>query len=194
MLVKGVRMYGKADLRFETFDIGEMGEEELLARVVTDSLCMSTYKAALQGSDHRAVPDGIDRSPVVIGHEFCAVVEKVGARADTDLRVGDVFTVQPKMFLEGEIRGPGYSFGAYGGDITHIRAAPRAAAISCPIAAGAISAPPSPSRIPASSAPCARNITSRPITSATSWARAPAVAWPCWPAAAPWASAWPSAP
>ncbi len=121
MLVKGVRMYGKADLRFETFDIGEMGEEELLARVVTDSLCMSTYKAALQGSDHRAVPDGIDRSPVVIGHEFCAVVEKVGARADTDLRVGDVFTVQPKMFLEGEIRGPGYSFGAYGGDITHIR-------------------------------------------------------------------------
>lgn len=121
MLVKGVRMYGKADLRFETFDIGEMGEEELLARVVTDSLCMSTYKAALQGSDHRAVPDGIDRNPVVIGHEFCAVVEKVGARADTDLRVGDVFTVQPKMFLEGEIRGPGYSFGAYGGDITHIR-------------------------------------------------------------------------
>lgn len=121
MLVKGVRMYGKADLRFETFDIGEMGEEELLARVVTDSLCMSTYKAALQGSDHRAVPDGIDRNPVVIGHEFCAVVEKVSARADTDLRVGDVFTVQPKMFLEGEIRGPGYSFGAYGGDITHIR-------------------------------------------------------------------------
>lgn len=56
MLVKGVRMYGKSDLRFETFDIGEMGEEELLARVVTDSLCMSTHKAALQGSDHRAVP------------------------------------------------------------------------------------------------------------------------------------------
>ncbi len=121
MLVKGVRMYGKSDLRFETFDIGEMGEEELLARVVTDSLCMSTHKAALQGSDHRAVPDGIDQNPVVVGHEFCAVVEKVGARAATDLRVGDVFTVQPKMFLDGEVRGPGYSFAAYGGDITHIR-------------------------------------------------------------------------
>ena len=121
MIVRGVRMYGKSDLRFEEFDIGEMGEEELLARVVTDSLCMSTHKAALQGSAHRAVPDGIDRHPVVIGHEFCAVVEKVGARAATDLRVGDLFTVQPKMFLNGEIRGPGYSFAAYGGDITHIR-------------------------------------------------------------------------
>lgn len=121
MIVKGVRLYGKSDLRFEEFDIGEIHEDELLAKVITDSLCMSSYKAALQGSDHRAIPDHIDQQPIIIGHELCAIVERVGSEAATSLKPGDVFTVQPKMLLNGEVRGPGYSFPTYGGDVTYIR-------------------------------------------------------------------------
>ena len=39
---------------------------------------MSSYKAAIQGSKHKRVPDDIDKNPVILGHEFAGVIEKVG--------------------------------------------------------------------------------------------------------------------
>ena len=35
---------------------------------------MSSYKAVLQGKEHKRVPDNIDTNPIIIGHEFCAEV------------------------------------------------------------------------------------------------------------------------
>ena len=46
-------------------------EDEILARVVSDSICMSSHKAAKQGADHERVPKDIARNPTIIGHEFC---------------------------------------------------------------------------------------------------------------------------
>ncbi len=40
MKTRAVRLYGKKDLS-DTFDIPEPGANEILAKVVTDSLCMS---------------------------------------------------------------------------------------------------------------------------------------------------------
>ena len=120
MKVKAVRLYGVNDIRFEEFDLRDIGEDELLASVMTDSLCMSTYKAVLQGSGHRCVPDDIATNPVLIGHEFCGRVEKVGTAFQDRIHVGDLFTVQPKMVDGDTIKGPGYSFPYYGGDATHI--------------------------------------------------------------------------
>lgn len=120
MKVKAVRLYGVNDIRFEEFDLRDIGEDELLASVMTDSLCMSTYKAVLQGSGHRCVPDDIAVNPVLIGHEFCGRVEKVGTAFQDRIHVGDLFTVQPKMVDGDTIKGPGYSFPYYGGDATHI--------------------------------------------------------------------------
>ena len=119
MKTKAVRLYGKNDLRYEEFELRALRKGELLARVVTDSLCMSTHKAMLQGSDHRCVPGDIAERPVITGHEFCAVVEAVGTDVE-GWAAGDIFTVQPKMYIDGALCGPGYSFPEYGGDATHI--------------------------------------------------------------------------
>ena len=45
MKTKAVRLYGKEDLRLEEFDLPEIKEDEILARVVSDSICMSSYKS-----------------------------------------------------------------------------------------------------------------------------------------------------
>lgn len=45
MKTKAVRLYGKEDLRLDEFDLPEMKEDEILAHIISDSVCMSTYKA-----------------------------------------------------------------------------------------------------------------------------------------------------
>jgi threonine dehydrogenase-like Zn-dependent dehydrogenase len=49
MKTTALRLYGKRDLRLETFALPEMQDDEILARVVTDSLCLSSWKEANQG-------------------------------------------------------------------------------------------------------------------------------------------------
>ena len=49
MKTKAVRIYGVHDLRLEEFELPSMGEDEIQARIITDSLCMSTYKVQNQG-------------------------------------------------------------------------------------------------------------------------------------------------
>ena len=56
MKTKAVRLYGKEDLRLEEFELPEIKDDEILASVVSDSICMSTFKAAEQGPDHKRVP------------------------------------------------------------------------------------------------------------------------------------------
>ena len=63
MKTKAVRLYGKNDLRVEAFELPAMGEDEILAKVVSDSLCMSSYKAATQGTDHKRIPDDVAENP-----------------------------------------------------------------------------------------------------------------------------------
>ena len=65
MKVTGLRMYGVNDLRVETFDLRDITDDEILVKIYTDSLCMSSYKAAIQGSKHKRVPDDIS----IIGYD-----------------------------------------------------------------------------------------------------------------------------
>ena len=44
MKTKAVRIYGVHDLRLEEFELPEMGEDEIQARIITDSLCLSPGK------------------------------------------------------------------------------------------------------------------------------------------------------
>ena len=67
MKTKAVRLYGKNDLRIEEFELPPIREDEILAKVVSDSLCMSSYKAAIQGRDHKRIPDDVAENPVMIG-------------------------------------------------------------------------------------------------------------------------------
>ncbi len=115
-----VRMHGKKDLRLETFELPEIGEDEILAHVVSDSICMSSYKAAMQGSDHKRVPTDIGAHPVIIGHEFCGELVKVGAKWKDRYREGDRFVIQPALNYKGSLDAPGYSYRFVGGDATYV--------------------------------------------------------------------------
>ena len=74
MKTKAVRIYGKNDLRLEEFELQVIKKDEILAHIISDSICMSSYKAAIQGSDHKRVPKDIDKNPTIIGHEFCGEI------------------------------------------------------------------------------------------------------------------------
>lgn len=54
MKTTALRLYGKRDLRTETFDLPEMQEDEILATVVTDSLCLSSPKEANLGENYKS--------------------------------------------------------------------------------------------------------------------------------------------
>lgn len=120
MKTKAVRLYGKNDLRLEEFELPALGGDEILARVVSDSLCMSSYKAATQGAEHKRVPDNVAENPVIIGHEFCGELVEVGEKWKKDFKAGQKFAIQPALNYEGSLDAPGYSYGYIGGDATYI--------------------------------------------------------------------------
>ena len=124
MKTKAVRLYGKKDLRLEEFDLPPIKEDEILAKVVSDSLCMSSYKAASQGSDHKRVPDDINENPIIIGHEFAGELLEVGPKWAHKFKVGDKFSIQPAIYNDngpvGLLSAPGYSYKYVGGDATYV--------------------------------------------------------------------------
>ncbi len=121
MITKAVRMYGKNDLRLEEFELPQIKHDEILAHVISDSICMSTYKAAIQGIDHKRVPKDIDISPVIVGHEFCGEIVEVGEKWRAQFRPGDKFTIQPALNQKDKpYETPGYSFKYIGGSATYI--------------------------------------------------------------------------
>ena len=120
MRTRAVRLYGKRDLRLEEFELPPMQDDEILAQVISDSLCMSSYKAAQQGADHKRVPDDIDIHPTIIGHEFSGIILEVGKKWQHKFSSGQKFSIQPAMAQTGSLDAPGYSFRYIGGDATHI--------------------------------------------------------------------------
>jgi len=120
MKTKAVRLYGKKDLRLEEFELPEMKDDEILAQVISDSICMSSHKAALQGSDHKRVPNDIHINPTIIGHEFAGVILQVGKKWKHRFSPGQKFSIQPAMAHTGTLDAPGYSYRYIGGDATHI--------------------------------------------------------------------------
>jgi threonine dehydrogenase-like Zn-dependent dehydrogenase len=120
MRTKAVRMYGKRDLRLEEFDLPAIKEDEILAEVVSDSICLSTWKAAEQGTEHKRVPGDIAENPVIVGHEFCGRLLEVGAKWKGQFRAGEKFAIQPALNYKGTLFSPGYSYRFIGGAATHI--------------------------------------------------------------------------
>ncbi|MBE6391050.1 MAG: L-sorbose 1-phosphate reductase [Lentisphaerae bacterium] len=120
MKTTAVRLYGKEDLRLETFDLPEITENEILARIISDSICMSSFKAAEQGAAHKRVPDDVADNPIIIGHEFCGEIVEVGAKWQDQFKAGDRFAIQPAINYKGSLAAPGYSYKYIGGDATYI--------------------------------------------------------------------------
>ena len=113
---KAVRMHGQNDLRLDTFELPEIREDEILVKIVSDSICMSSYKAAIQGTRHKRVPEDIAEHPPIVGHEFCGVIERVGAKWADAFAPGEKFVIQPAISYRGTQMTPGYAFEYCGGD------------------------------------------------------------------------------
>ena len=120
MKTRAVRIHGKNDLRLDEFELPPLKDDEILAQVISDSLCMSSYKAAKQGPDHKRVPDDVDKNPTIIGHEFCGKIVEVGGKWKPQFKAGSKFSIQPALNYKGSPDAPGYSFRWIGGNATHI--------------------------------------------------------------------------
>lgn len=120
MKTKAVRLYGKGDLRLEEFELPAIKDDEILAKIVSDSICMSSYKAQKQGADHKRVPDDIAENPIIIGHEFSGEIVEVGSKWCNEFKAGERFSIQPALNYKGSLDAPGYSFRYIGGDATYI--------------------------------------------------------------------------
>lgn len=121
MKTKAVRLYGKNDLRLEEFDLPDIKEDEILAHVISDTICMSSHKATIQGNEHKRIPKDIDKNPVIIGHEFCGEIIEVGSKWKNKFKTGNKFSIQPAINKkENPLIAPGYSYQYFGGNATNI--------------------------------------------------------------------------
>lgn len=120
MKTKAVRLYGKEDLRLEEFELPVIKSDEILASVVTDSICMSTWKLAKQGENHKKSPNDLNKNPIIVGHEFCGEILEVGSKWKDKYTVGEKYVVQANLNLPDSPAAPGYSYPYTGGDATYI--------------------------------------------------------------------------
>lgn len=119
MKTKAVRMYGTRDLRLEEFELPEIKDDEILVKIMSDSICMSTYKLVEQGKKHKRAPQNIETNPIIIGHEFAGVIVKVGAKWQNQFKPGQRFAQQPALNYKGSLASPGYSYEYFGGACTY---------------------------------------------------------------------------
>ena len=123
-ITRAVRLYGKEDLRLEEFELPAIKSDEILAKVISDSICMSSYKAANQGTDHKRIPNDVDEHPIIIGHEFSGELIEIGADWQHKFKAGQKFSIQPAIYYNdgpvGVLSAPGYSYQYIGGDATYV--------------------------------------------------------------------------
>lgn len=119
MKTKAVRLYNENDLRLEEFELPEITDEEILVEVISDSVCMSTYKTVILGKKHKRVPQDVDIHPIIIGHEFSGNIVQVGAKLKDQFKEGNKFALQPALNYKGSMWSPGYSYQYFGGDATY---------------------------------------------------------------------------
>ena len=125
MKTRAIKLYGVNDLRLEEFDLPEIRDDEILAKIVSDSICMSSHKLAMQGANHKRVRYDLSKQQPIVGHEFCGTIEKVGAKWAGKFSAGEKFAIQPALNYPDAagvptLWAPGYSYEYIGGDATYI--------------------------------------------------------------------------
>ena len=195
MKTKAVRLYGKNDLRLEEFELPQIKEDEILAKVVCDSICMSSYKASHEADIHKRVPRDIAQNPVIIGHEFAGEIVEVGAKWKEKFTPGAKFSIQPALNYGkgpvGVLSAPGYSYRYIGGDATYVVIPNEVMEQGCLLnytgkgfTPGALLRTALVRVIGAMHA----NYHHARLRTCTRWRSPKAVAWPSWPAWDRWAS------
>ena len=124
MKTKAIRLHGEGDLRLDEIELPSIQPNEILAEIVSDSICMSSYKASTQGIRHKRIPNAIADEPIMIGHEFCGKILEVGATWKDQFTPGEKFSIQPALNDPsgpvGILSAPGYSYPHIGGNAQHV--------------------------------------------------------------------------
>jgi threonine dehydrogenase-like Zn-dependent dehydrogenase len=119
MITEAVRLYDTKTMKLEKFELPKIKKGEILVKVVSNSICMSTYKAVIQGSKHKRVPENIATNPTIMGHEFSGVIVEVGEEWKDQFSPGEKYAIQPALNYKGSPYAPGYSFEFFGGLTTY---------------------------------------------------------------------------
>jgi len=124
MKTTALRIYGEKDLRLESFELPEIQPNEVLVEIVTNSICMSSHKAAKQGAGHKRIPNDVAENPIILGHEFSGRIVQVGADYQDIWEPGQLFGIQPAVNYEngpvGILSAPGYSYKYIGGNAAKV--------------------------------------------------------------------------
>ncbi|MDO4479607.1 MAG: zinc-binding dehydrogenase [Erysipelotrichaceae bacterium] len=119
MKAKALRLHGANDLRLDEFELPQITDDEILVKIVSDSVCMSTYKCAILGKEHKRVHEDVDQHPAIMGHEMAGDIVEVGKNHQDKFKPGMKFTLQPALNYKGTMWSPGYSYEFFGGDTTY---------------------------------------------------------------------------
>ena len=112
MKARAVRLHAANDLRLDEFELPEIKEDEILVKVVSDSICMSTYKCAILGTKHKRVHEDVAEHPAIMGHEFAGDIVKVGSAEHGKLREPRM-TAATRHLRQGQL--PNYFLRIHGG-------------------------------------------------------------------------------
>lgn len=131
MKAKAVRLHAANDLRLDEFELPEIKDDEILVKVISDTICMSTYKCAILGTKHKRVHEDVAEHPAIMGHEFAGDIVKVGSKHADQFKPGMKFTLQPALNYKGTMWSPGYSYEFFGGDATYCIIPPEVMELGC---------------------------------------------------------------
>lgn len=120
VLSKALRLYGKDNLKIDEVSLPEIKDDEILAEVMSDSMCMSSWKLAKEGEEHKKTPNNLKDHPIMVGHEFSGKILKVGSKWQDKFHENENFVVQPNLARDDTPFVPGYSYPYIGGDATYI--------------------------------------------------------------------------
>ena len=121
MKAKAWRLYGAKDARLEDIELEGAGEDGIVVEIVTNTICVSDYKAVSLGAGHKRVPNDIATNPIIPGHEVSGIVREVGAKWQSKFKPGQRVGIQPSFNIPGhELETMGYAWHTVGGDATHI--------------------------------------------------------------------------
>lgn len=130
MKTQAAAIYGQNDVRLREFELPPLGDDELLVKVISDSVCLSTWKAAKLGANHKRVPDDVAEHPAITGHECAGIIEQVGKNLQQRYRAGQRFVLQPAMGLPSGYSA-GYSYEFFGGNATYMIIPQQAVELGC---------------------------------------------------------------
>ena len=98
----GIEFLGKNGKPVEK-QIPAYSEDELLMRVDAVSMCYTDVKEITQGENHpRLTGRNLKEDPIIPGHELSMTVVGVGKNLSKNYKVGDRFTMQPDVWVDGK--------------------------------------------------------------------------------------------